>query len=488
MISLNHDAPEALYQQLFNYFKGCILNGSMKPGTRLPSSRVLADELNISRTSVVNAYTALENAGLIVSRSRRGLYVADQLPIGATGWKLNDGDFIPSASARAASPPKYPPLISLNIGSLPSEFMPVEAMHRALTMVLNRDAGAALGYEPVEGYKPLRNAIAQELQARGIEVKSDQVLVTGGCQQAIDLAVQSLVPENGVLLTTDPTYIGLIDIARTRNLELVTVPLTDGELKLSALEAVIQERRPHLFYLMTTFHNPTGAMLSMQQRRQLLRLAARYQMPILEDGVYDDFVYEGAPLPSLCALDETETVLYASGFSKTVVPGTRIGYLISTQGLYSRISGFKQAADVCTPSLNQRAMTELLRSGQLAAHLERVRHLCKRRRDALLTALSRYVADDGWQWTTPNGGLYVWIKLPSFGPTADDVLQTAIAHGVDFAVGSSFSPEGKWSYHLRINFSSYSSAILEEGVRRLRAAWLACCHSQNLPTSAISPH
>ncbi len=473
MITLNRDAPETLYQQLFNYFKEQILSGAMKAGKRLPASRALADELDISRTSVVNAYSALESAGLIISRERRGLFVVDKLPILYAEWMLSDGDFMPSAESNVSDNQEFPSLISLSVGSLPVDFMPVEAMRRALNAVLDRDAGAALGYEPTEGYKPLRRAIADQLHSRGMHVKADEVLVTGGCQQAIDLAVQSLVPPNGILLTTDPTYIGLIDIARTRNLELITIPWSDQGIDLTSLEVIIRERHPHLFYLMTTFLNPTGAVLSMQQRRHLLTLAATYHLPILEDGVYDGFDYEDAGLPSLWALDETGMVLYASGFSKTVVPGTRIGYLISSPQLYTRISRVKQAADVCTPGLNQRAMTELLHSGQLNAHLEVVRHACKHRRDALLTALKRY-ASGTWSWTTPMGGLYIWIEIPQTGPTAVELLKKAVELGVDFAIGASFSPNANWPYHLRLNFCSYAPPVLEEGIRRLWKAWTTC--------------
>ncbi|MBI1278300.1 MAG: aminotransferase class I/II-fold pyridoxal phosphate-dependent enzyme [Anaerolineaceae bacterium] len=470
MITLNRDAPDTLYQQLFNYFKERIVSGEMKPGCRLPASRVLADDLQISRASVVNAYDALESAGLVVSRVRRGLFVVDKLPVLYTEWMLSDGDFIPSTVAAQSTAQEHQAFISFSTGSLPIDFMPVEAMRRAINTILDRDAGAALGYEPTEGHKPLRRAIADQLHSRGMSVTADQILVTGGCQQAIDLAVQSLVPPNGILFTTDPTYVGLIDIARTRNLELITIPWSERGIDLNMLENIIQERHPHLFYLMTTFLNPTGAVLSMPQRRQLLALTAHYKIPILEDGVYDGFDYEETPLQSLCALDDSGLVLYASGFSKTVVPGTRIGYLISSKQLHKRISRVKQAADVCTPGLNQRAMTELLRSGLLINHLEKVRHACKIRRDALLAALNRF-ADGVWHWNTPSGGLYVWIEIPSTGPTAADLHQKAAQLGVDFAIGNSFSPDAAWPYHLRVNFTSYPPPVLEEGIHRLWTAW-----------------
>jgi 2-aminoadipate transaminase len=171
-------------------------------------------------------------------------------------------------------------------------------------------------------------------------------------------------------------------------------------------------------------------------------------------------------------MDDMGMVLYASGFSKTVVPGTRIGYLISSERLSTQISYVKQAADLCTPGLNQRAMTELLCNGQLAAHLEAVRHACKHRRDALLAMLTRLTGGH-WHWTIPTGGLYIWLELPHDGPTAADLLQKATQLGVDFALGMSFSPDGAWPYHLRLNFTSYSPNVLEEGVRRLWKAWFA---------------
>lgn len=208
----------------------------------------------------------------------------------------------------------------------------------------------------------------------------------------------------------------------------------------------------------------------MPQRRQLLALTAHYKLPILEDGVYDGFDYEEKPLQSLCALDDSGLVLYASGFSKTVVPGTRIGYLISSKQLHKRISRVKQAADVCTPGLNQRAMTELLRSGLLTSHMEKVRHACKIRRDALLSALTHFT-NGTWHWDIPSGGLYVWIEIPSTGPTTADLHHKAAQLGVDFAIGNSFSPDAAWPYHLRVNFTSYPPPVLEEGIRRLWTAW-----------------
>lgn len=469
-VALRRDAPTPIYQQLFEQIRERIQSGEIKPGTRLPASRQWAEQLGISRISVVSALELLENAGLVISRDRRGLFVVEQLPVSRAAWALNDGDFAGNHISPAQDQ-EFPALISFSTGSLPTEFMPVEAMRAALNRVLDRDAGAALGYEPTEGYPPLRRAIAESVHAFGINVTGDQVLVTGGCQQAIDLAVQSLVPQGGAILTTDPTYIGLLDIARTRGLEVISVPFTADGLDFTALEQAIETRTPRLLYLMTSFHNPTGAILSLPQRRRLLALAGQYQLPILEDGVYDGLSYSEADVIPLKALDSDGLVLYASGFSKTVVPGTRIGYLISSERYYQRIARVKQAADVCTPGLNQRAMTEILQGSALRAHLEAVRRACKRRRDALVNALER--ARGVWRWSVPEGGLYLWLELPSTGMTAAELLRKSSVLGVDFVPGTDFSPDAPehWAYFLRLNFTSHPPPVLEEGIRRLWAAW-----------------
>jgi GntR family transcriptional regulator of abcA and norABC len=467
---LTRDSPTPLYQQLHDYLYTLIVNGELAPGSRLPASRLWAERLGIARVSVVTAYEGLITQGVVVSRDRRGLYVADRLPIPVTraALSLQDGDFVDSSPATSQQP--FPPLISFSAGSLPAEFMPVAAMREAINRVLDRDAGTALGYEPTEGYPPLRRAIAESVYTVGITASSTQVLVTGGCQQAIDLAVQSLAPTGSAILTTDPTYIGLIDIARARGLDLITIPYTRDGLDFSELTRIVEERQPRLFYVMTTFHNPTGTVLPLSQRRRLLAFARDHHLPILEDGVYDGLAYEGETIQPLKALDSEGVVLYASGFSKTVVPGARIGYLIPPERLYGRIARIKQAADVCTPGLNQRAMAELLTSGALAAHLESVRHACKRRRDALHRSLSENV-DRQWRWSVPKGGLYLWVELPSTGVAASDLLARSRGEGVEFALGTDFSTQGRWTHALRLNFTTHPPAVIEEGIRRLAAIY-----------------
>jgi len=348
-------------------------------------------------------------------------------------------------------------------------------MRAALNRALDRDITGVLGHEPTEGYPPLRRAIADWVAQLGITVERDEVLITGGCQQAIDLVVQSLVPQNGVILTTDPTYIGLIDIARARGMTLLTVPYSHGELDFERLVNIAAERTPRLFYMMPTFHNPTGAVLPTAARRQLLAWSDAYHIPILEDGVYDGLWYSPNTLQPLKAMDDQGNVLYASGFSKTVAPGSRIGYLLVGERLRSRIIRVKQAADVGTPGLQQRAMADLISSGTLTAHLEKARRACQVRRDALLREWQRTFSD--WQFSIPQGGLYLWATMPTDGPTAAQLAVQAEETGVDFALGADFSPidsqvSGADNRAIRLNFATHPPPIIAEGIRRLKQAYM----------------
>src|SRR5579859_209494 len=471
-IPLNKAAEEPIYRQVMRAIQEQIAQGSLQPGDRLPPSRDLADTLGISRISVVNAYAELRAAGILSAHPGRGTFVAGLVAA------IADPRQLPSIAANPAA--QQPGIIAFSGGAPAEEFLPVQAIRQSINAVLDRDGAAAVAYEETEGYAPLRQAVSDYVASLGIRCKSEQVLITGGCQQALDLAVQALLGEGDILLTTNPTYLGMLDIARIRRVQVVGVPVDDDGLRLDALESAIHAHHPHLIYVAPTHHNPTGSVMPIHRRRQLLRIAWENDIPIIEDGVYHELSYGGDPPSPLKALDEHDNVLYASGFSKIVLPGTRIGYLVAEGPTWERILKVKQAADVCTPGLNQRAMHHYLQTGALVGHLERVRRACRERRDVALRAARRWLPG-GATWTEPSGGLYLWIELPHGGPTAAELYVSAIQHGVAFAIGSMFHTDGAGAYFVRINFAAQPPDQIEEGMRRLGAAWNALANHQHAP-------
>ena len=480
-IDLNVDklAEEPLYRQLIRLIRERIVNGIWQPGERLPASRDLAELLGISRISVVNAYGELRDLGLISGQAGKGTFVTGSL--GTT----NDPGALPSVAANPLAHvlQRYPPnVIAFSGGAPAEEFMPVAAIRQAYNAVLERDGAAAVAYEETEGYLPLRDAIADYLHSFGIACKSDQVLVTGGCQQALDMAMQALMSEGDVMITSNPTYLGILDLARVRRVHVVGIPVDDDGIRLDLLEEALNNQRARLIYIAPTFHNPTGSVMSIHRRRRLLSLAQEYGIPILEDGVYHELAYGIVPPPPLKALDETGLVLHASGFSKIVLPGTRIGYLIGQGQAWDRILRVKRAADICTPSLNQRAMHYFMKNGGMATHLERTRRLCRERRDVMLHALKKYMPE-GTRWTAPQGGMYSWVELPHNGPTAAELYNNAIHFGVTFAIGTMFFTDSSGGYFMRLNFASQPPDKIDEGVRRLRMAW----HALSTNSAVLAP-
>lgn len=472
-IELNKDSDEPIYQQLIRYFQTQIANGKLAHGTRLPPSRDLAKALGIGRISVVSAYSELQAKNLIVAHPGRGSFV-NGMETGKKSVASNPtlSSIIPNQNVREIMRlAEKENVISFDSGTPPTEFLPVEAFRWAIDTVLQRDGVESITYAEPEGYMPLRMTTRDYVTAQGIDCRAENILITSGAQQAIDLVVQSILNPGDILLTASPTYVGVLDIAHVRRVPVMCIPTDEQGLRLDRLEDVLLEHRPKLLYLNPTFSNPTGTVMPLHRRRQLLRLAEEYNLLILEDAVYHELHFETPAPPPLKALDEFGNVLHASGFSKILLPGTRIGYLIADKNsVRERIVQVKQAADICTPSFNQRVVHTYVKYGKLPAHLDRVRHILKSRRDAVVAAAKEYLPT-GSHWKTPSGGLYLWFELPQDGPTATELYVTAIQHGVAYAIGTLFHPTGEGAFTIRINFSSHHEDSIWEGFRRLRQAW-----------------
>jgi DNA-binding transcriptional MocR family regulator len=336
---------------------------------------------------------------------------------------------------------------------------------------LRRDGSEALQYEQVAGYLPLRETIARYLARQNIHVKSEDILITAGCQQALDMALRVLTQSGtSVLMVEDPCYLGLLDIINYRRITPVAIPVDEHGLQVDWLEQLIPRYHPQLIYVTPSFHNPTGVTMSLARRRALLEIAVRSGVPILEDTSYDELRYEGDPLPSLKSLDTADIVLQAGGFSKTLVPGIRIGYLIAPRLLLERIIATKQTADIFTSPLNQRALQAYLESGHFVEHLRQVRRAYRERRDAMLAAMEQHFPAEAC-WRCPEGGMYIWVEMSSSGPTATDLYLAANNYNVAFAIGAVFSASGSFSHAMRLNFVANPPAQIEEGIRRLGKAW-----------------
>jgi 2-aminoadipate transaminase len=358
-----------------------------------------------------------------------------------------------------------PEIISF-AGGLPApELFPVEAVRAAADEVLAHSGREALQYGPSEGFPLLRDWIAEEMQRRGVNVPSAEVLVTNGSQQVLDLAAKLFLNPGDVVLTENPTYLAAIQAFQTFEARFVPVP-TDGQgLIPEALPGLIRQHHPKFLYTIPNFQNPTGVTLAAERRPILARIAADHALPIVEDDPYGRLRYHGNEIPPVKHWDEAGCVIYASTFSKTIAPGLRLGWLAASAENFSRLLILKQAADLHTSSFDQRVAHMYLTRNDQIAHLARIRRAYGER-FAVMDAALRAEMPAGYEWTHPDGGMFLWVT----GPAELDgltLLEQAIKRQVAFVPGRDFFPTEGGRNYLRLNFSNSPPEQIREGVHRL---------------------
>lgn len=353
-------------------------------------------------------------------------------------------------------------------GGLPApELFPMDDIRRAADSVLTQHGSRALQYSQSEGVPKLREWIAAEMGRRGIRARAEDVLVTNGSQQVLDLVGKLFLNPGDVVLTENPTYLAAIQAFQTFEVRFVPVP-TDGDgLIPEALPALIKQHRPKFLYTIPNFQNPTGITLTAARREALARVAAEHGLTVVEDDPYGKLRYRGADIPPVKSWDTAGRVIYASTFSKTIAPGLRTGWVVAPPEIFNRLLILKQASDLHTSSFDQLVAHAYLTQSDPAAHLEKIRRAYGERFELLDTAL-RTEMPAGYRWTKPEGGMFLWITGPE-NLDALELLKRAIAEKVAFVPGRDFFPADGGRNFLRLNYSNSTPERIREGVRRLAA-------------------
>ena len=372
---------------------------------------------------------------------------------------------------------RAPDLISFAPGFPSPEVFAWDDFREVAQSVLGGADPSVLQYQTTRGYPPLVGAIRTVLGERSIGVTTEQIIVTTGSQQALDLCARVFVDPGDVVLVELPTYTGAITAFRNAQARLVGVPQDADGVDLDALDAALaserrQGRRVALLYVVPNFQNPTGLLISLDKRRRLLEWAERRDVLLVEDDPYgalyfDDVTAAGDTRP-IKADDAGGRVVYLSSFSKTVAPGFRVAWVAAPDAAIAKIEIAKQAADLCTGALDQRIVYEVWKRGIVAARLPTLRRYYQEKRTTMETALKRAFGSTV-TWPAPKGGFFLWAAMPSDVNT-DALLQHAIAHSVVYVAGSAFFVDGRSSSLARLSFSAPSHARIEEGVARLAAA------------------
>ncbi len=370
-----------------------------------------------------------------------------------------------------------PGIISFAGGFPDSAMFDVAGLQSAVSEALTHEAGAALQYGATEGYGPLRSGISEFMASKGMACAPEGLIVTTGSQQALDLLAKVMLDEGDKVIVEGPTFLATIQCFRLYGAQLVSAPVDEHGVQVDLLEQLIVQHRPKMIYLIPTFGNPSGGLLSLERRLKVLELAVRHQVLVVEDDPYGDLYFGEAPPPSLLALSEQvpgsrDWIAYCGSLSKVLSPGLRVGWLAAHPELLARATMCKQFSDAHTSTFAQATAARYLQAGRMPATLAQVRRVYAERAQAMGRALEREVGE-AVSFTQPQGGLFFWAQLTGAGGRSRDAgafAKRAIEQGVAFVPGAPFYAENPDTSTFRLSFATADVAKIEEGVKRLAAA------------------
>jgi 2-aminoadipate transaminase len=363
-----------------------------------------------------------------------------------------------------------PEVISLAGGLPDTSTFPPDTFAAVAQRIATESCAKALQYGPTEGLAGTRDCIAQVMQAEGMRADPEDVVVTTGGQQVIDLVTKTLVDPGDVIVAEAPTYPGAVPTFSSYQADVVQIEMDSNGMRIDLLEEALDRleregRRPKFVYTVPTFQNPAGVTMSLERRRRLVEIAHQHELLVLEDNPYGMLRYEGEALPSLRVLDGGVYVMYLGTFSKILSPGIRIGWVVAPPPVLEKINLGKQAADLCSSTLSQLMVQAYFEHSRWRDYVESLTEVYRDRRDTMLDALADHFPREA-EWTRPHGGMFIWVTLPDFIDTTD-LLARALRDNVAFVPGAAAYLDGRGHSSMRLNFSAVDGDDIREGVRRI---------------------
>ncbi len=359
-----------------------------------------------------------------------------------------------------------PEIISF-AGGLPApELFPVEEMKAVSKAVLEEDGEKALQYSSTEGYLPLREKIAKRMEEAGVKTTADNILITNGSQQGLDLSGKVFLNKGDIVLCESPSYLGAINAFKSYSPGFVEIDTDDEGMDMEMLEKIIKETdNIKIIYVIPDFQNPSGRTWSIERRKRLVELANEYDLPIVEDNPYGELRFEGERPPSIKAYDTQGRVVYLGSFSKIFCPGLRLGWTLGEGEVLQKYIFVKQGTDLHTNTLTQREINKFMEIYSIDEHIEKIKKVYRKRRDVMMTAIRKHFPKEV-KYTYPQGGIFTWCELPE-GMDAKEVFKKSIEENVAFVPGGSFYPNGGRENTFRLNYSMMSEENIQVGIRRL---------------------
>jgi 2-aminoadipate transaminase len=378
-------------------------------------------------------------------------------------WMKNTGEGFIGEMLKAA---QNPSMISF-AGGLPAhELFPDQALQRSFQRVFEEQGKSALQYAQTAGHPPLREWLAKQHLRNGKQAEMENIVVTTGSQQGLSLLAQTFLDPGDVVFLEMPTYIGAIQAFQAFQAQFRMIPCDEQGIIPEELEKMLGEVTPKFLYLIPNYQNPTGKVMGLARRLQLLRVAQIYDLLIIEDNPYGELRFEGEALPNLAELGEN--VVYLGTFSKVLAPGLRVGYVVADQDIINHLCQTKEGVDLHSNNLTQRAVVEFLKDGLLPGHIRTLRTVYKERRQAMVEAIQKHLGDEV-DMIVPSGGLFLWAKFKSITNSFDYVEKT-IRQNVLYVPGALFYTDQRVTSEVRLNYSCSTPEVIDEGIQRLARA------------------
>jgi len=479
IVDLDRNDPTPLYLQIRNRLTELIHAGLLAPGEKLPSTRDLAGSIGVNRNTVISAYEELEVEGLVMSHVGRGTSVRVRAPVGAAGAQVQrpermQVEALLSTTWRSAYP-RLPagteqfleaaePQGTISFASHDPELslFPVKEFAGCMQSAMRKYGGDLLAAGPARGFAPLLEYLPGFLARRGIQCTDREIMIVNGIQQALSIVGRLFVDPGDTVIMENLSYPGALGVFRTLQASCVGIPIDDDGIRVDFAETVLSRRSAKLIYTIPTYHNPTGAVLSLERRERLLDLARKHQVVIVEDDYVHELSFDGREVLPLKARDAQDSVIYLGSFSEILCPGIRLSWIVAPSPIIDRLLLIRQFADLYSNRILQGALLEFCQKGLLDRHLKRKQAVYRKRRDRMAEAMKTYFPSEA-KWKKPRGGLFQWVDLPRSIDALSLLLKTR-ERGVTFAPDRLFSVEEWERAGLRLGFAGVDEEMIEKGI------------------------
>ncbi len=473
---VDRDLKQPVHRQLRRQLTEAINRKEIAPGQYLPSTRGLAASAGVNRLTALKALQAMQRAGIVRARPGRGYFVIPRQK-GASPLPDDDRDLVgvpakhrPSfeaAYSETVDSASHVPL-SFAAGYPDASLMPLKQLRQLFARWTYKFAGEDFEYQPPGGHPWLREQLWAYLAARGIEPRHErELLVTNGAQHALDLFARSLKPVSGFAAVESPTYYGALAAFEINGFTVTSVQQDAHGLSISTLDAMCKSHSFDFLYTNPSYNNPTGLTLTHDRRKALIKLAEQRNLLILEDDTYADLGFTGANPPSLISLDRASNVCQIGSFSKSFIPGLRMGFIVGPKILIQRMVNMHGVNDMCSSTVSQLVLADALASGLYARHVRAMRKVYRKRCKTMEHALTAHLPDE-CRFDVPKGGFFFWIRLPG-AMDSTELKDLCNRDGIDFADGPHFSADTLGANYIRLNFTLLDEEAIEKGIKILGA-------------------